>query len=416
METITRDMSAPTRRRSPLPAAASGGLRVCLFTDTLGDVNGVSRFIRGVADRAHACGRDLRVVTSTNFEVPSGANIFNFKPLLACAMPGYKNLELAVPPRARMLRHVGLHRPDVIHVSTPGPVGLVGCTAARRLGIPLLGVYHTDFPAYVERLFDDAAMTWAARWYMRRFYRRFRAVLARSGGYAGALDWLGSGRVVALRPGVDTDVFHPRHRDAGLWGRLGGAGERVRAGSVKVLSIGRVSVEKNLPLLTRAWRAVIARTRGAGVDAQLIVVGDGPYRAEMERELADHPACFLGFRHGAELSAIYAMGDVFVFPSTTDTLGQVVLEAQASGVPVLVTDQGGPKEVVEDGVTGLVLRASPDHWVEAITRLILDSDRRVHMGRAAHALMQQFSFDASFDQFWAEHERVVRRAHLSGGR
>lgn len=386
-------------------AGGDGGrpMRVCLFTDTLGDVNGVCRFIQNVADRAAASGRDLRVLTSTKFSVPDRANIVNFAPVVAAKMPRYENLELAAPPARRMLRYAAAAAPDVVHISTPGPVGLVGLAAARMLGVPVAGVYHTDFPAYIEHLFGDAAFTWAARRYMRLFYRRFAAVFTRSRDYAISLESIGLDprRIVPLRPGIDNQAFHARHLDPSVWERLG-----VPAAGVKVLSVGRVSVEKNLPLLTRVWKGVRA---AAGDDARLVVVGDGPYRAQMEAELAGRGAHFLGFRHGAELSAIYASSDLFVFPSTTDTLGQVVMESQSSGLPVIVSDQGGPKEVVRDGVTGFVLPADrPGRWVDTILGLVRDPARREAMGAAGHEEMRGASIDASFEHYWGVHEAVWR--------
>lgn len=399
-------------------AAGSGAsalerpMRVSLITDTLGDVNGVCRFIRNVAERARATGRDLEVMTSTRMPVPPGDNIVNFEPVLARTMPRYENLECVLPPVLRMLRHLDARQPDVLHISTPGPVGLVGFLAARMLRVPVLGVYHTDFPAYVDHLFDDPAFTALTARYMRVFYAPFRAVFTRSRDYADSLVRLGlpRQRVVPLLPGVDVDTFHPRHKDTSIWSRFAG----VSAGSVKVLYCGRVSVEKNMPLLAGVWRRVHAACRSRGLQAELIVVGDGPYRAKMQRDLKGLSAHFLGFRHGAELSALYASSDLFVFPSATDTLGQVVMESQASGLPVIVSDQGGPKEVVAEGTTGHVLPATDaDRWVDAIFGLVDDHSRRRAMGAAAHEAMQHHSIAGSFEHFWQVHERLWRE-HLAG--
>jgi glycosyltransferase involved in cell wall biosynthesis len=318
-------------------------------------------------------------------------------------MPGYANLEVVLPPVRRMLAYVRELRPDVIHVSTPGPVGLVGRLAARRLRVPLVGTYHTDFPAYVDRLFDDAALTWIAGRATRWFYRPFDRVLARSAASAAALHSVGitMDRVATLPAGIDTVAFHPRHRDPALWRRL-----VVRTESVKVLYVGRISVEKNMPTLARVWPEVRRRATARGCDADLIVVGDGPYREPMERELGG--VHFLGFRHGPELSAIYASADLFVFPSVTDTLGQAVMEAQASGVPAIVSDRGGPKETVLDGTTGWVLPDEPRAWTESIAGLVADPARRVAFGAAAHAAMRPRTFAASFEHFWSEHEAAGR--------
>jgi len=398
LEKIQHESSAPGSGASPLERP----MRVSLFTDTLGDVNGVCRFIQNVAEQANKTGRDLRVVTSTTFKTPDWANIHNFAPAFSTKMPRYEQLEIVLPPLMRILRHVDEHQPDVIHISTPGPVGMIGYLAAKMLRVPVLGVYHTDFPAYVDHLFDDHALTKTAETYMRFFYKPFTAIFTRSTDYVDSLAELGlqRDRIVALLPGLDTDTFHTRYRDPGLWARFPG----VSTTSVKCLYVGRVSVEKNLPALTRVWKRVSEAAQRKGLNTELIVVGDGPYRKQMQEELAGCRAHFLGFRHGAELSAIYASSEFFAFPSTTDTLGQVVMESQASGLPVIVTDQGGPKEVVDHELTGFVLAADDaDGWERSMMALIEDGDRRKRMGRAAHTRMARYSIQASFEHFWKAH-------------
>lgn len=382
-------------------------MRVSLFTDTLGDVNGVCRFIQNVAEQAMNTGRDLQVITSTRLKTPNWDNIYNFEPVFAAKMPKYDNLEFVLPPLMRIMRHVDRHQPDAIHISTPGPVGLIGFLAAKMLRVPVLGVYHTDFPAYVDHLFDDHAFTWMTERFMHMFYAPFHSIFTRSEDYVTAVTRLGidRSRVCSLMPGVDVDMFHPRFADNTIWSRCPG----VSPTSVKVLYVGRISVEKNMPFLSQIWRQVSRRCMTAGLEAELILVGDGPYRPRMEQDLKGSSAKFLGFRHGEELSAIYATSHLFVFPSVTDTLGQVVMESQASGLPVLVTDVGGPKEVVRDGQTGYVLTAGDaGPWVERIMQLIGNTDLRRRMGVDAHAAMQPFSIRHSFEHFWQTHERAWR--------
>lgn len=399
--------------------------RVLLFTDTLGDVNGVSRFIRNMAACAAATGRDLRVMTSTRFETPVAPNVRSFVPVFAGRMPGYGELEWAAPPMLAMLREAARFRPHVVHVSTPGPVGLVGALVARRLRAPVAGVYHTDFPAYIDHLFGDPSCTAATSWFMRRFYKPFSRLFTRSEEYTASLVRLGieRRRIVPLRAGIDTEAFHIRFADERVWERLTCLdGQRVSRGGVKALYVGRVSVEKNLPMLTRVWKRVAQHARSVDVPAdelQLVVVGDGPYRARMQQELAAcaAPVRFLGFRHALELSTIYASADFFVFPSTTDTLGQVVMEAQSSGLPVIVTDVGGPKEVVDHGRTGFVLGAEDERaWAERLLELARDRTARRAMGGAAHEKMKNHSIAASFEHYWAEHERVREEWARNGRR
>jgi len=243
---------------------------------------------------------------------------------------------------------------------------------------------------------------------MRGFYTGLQRVFSRSEEYVAALRDLGirDERIVALRPGVETATFRPDFRDNSVWRTVEGA----RTESVKSLYCGRVSTEKNLPLLVEAWGAAHNRLADLGIDSQLIVVGGGPYLDRMKALLDNGSAAFAGYRHGAELSALYASSDLFAFPSATDTLGQVVLEAQASGVPVLVTDQGGPRQVVDDGATGIVLSAvDAGAWSDAIVELLRDADRRRYMGESAHLWAQGFSIRASFEHFWKTHEEAARR-------
>ena len=433
-------------------------MNLLLFTDTLGDVNGVSRFIRNVADLALTTNRQLTVFCSTRFEIPNQPNIRNFPPVFAPQMPGYENLELAIPPARAMLHEARRLKPDIIHVSTPGPVGCIGFLAAKLLRVPLAGVYHTDFPAYIDNLFRDPSLSWLCESFMRAFYRRFRIIFTRSIDYAHSLERLGiqRDRLVPLRAGIRVEDFRPESRDLSVWGRTSvwqSSGDSNRTSSAalrgetalapgvsrgcespppskppeaathqppqlhqhasdaptRLLYVGRVSIEKNLPLLAKVWSKADALLREQNLPAELVIIGDGPYRAEMEKLLAASGARvrFLGFKYGPQLAAFYASSDLFVFPSITDTLGQVVMEAQAAGLPVLVTDQGGPKEVVKHGETGLVLRHDrTDEWEAAIVRLVSDSNTRIQMGRAAHQFMQQFSIRASFDHYWQMHEQA----------
>ena len=379
-------------------------MRVSLFTDTFYDINGVCRFIQNVAERAHDSGRDMEVITCTGKPGETYPNVYNFDPVFSMKIPKYDDLDMCLPPVMKILRHLDQHQPDVIHISTPGPVGCIGFLAAKMLKIPVLGVYHTDFPAYIDRLFDDHGMTNVCVKFMRAFYSPFSAVFTRSDDYVDSLAGLGLDRdkIVSLMPGFDASLFHPRFHDPSVWDSLG-----VRRDSVKVLFVGRVSVEKNMPMLTAVWKGVRKRLKNEGVNADLVIVGDGPYRETMTRELKNKDAHFLGFRHGEELSTIYASCNMFAFPSTTDTLGQVVMESQGSGIPVIVTDQGGPKEVVEHGRTGFVLDAADtEAWVETIASLITDHARRADMGVAAHESMQKYSLDHSFEHFWDVHTQA----------
>jgi len=380
--------------------ADGSNLRVAVFTDTFDEINGVSRFVRDMAAQAHADGHALTVHTCVDRPTADVPFRKNFAPLLSRPLPGYKDLPLSVPPLAEVLEWADRQQFDAVHVDTPGPMGLCGVAVAKMLHVPLLATYHTDFPAYVHSFTADHRLTTATAGYMKWFYGRPDVVFSRSRKYEVDLRAMGvaDARLAHTPPGIDTEKFNPQHRDERTWQRLG-VGERF-----KLVFVGRVSVEKNLPLLAEAF-ARLCRRRS---DVALVVAGDGPYAGKMKAALAGLPAYFLGFQNDAQLAPLYTGGDLFVFPSRTDTLGQVVVEAQAAGLPVLVSNDGGPKEVMDDGITGLVLPATDAGvWVDAIDRLLDDEPRRLRMARSAPTRMARYSLAHTFAAFWAEHIKAV---------
>ena len=380
--------------------ADAESMRVGLFTDTLDEVNGVARFLRDMAGRAAAAGRHLVIHTCT--EAPSGdvSGRKNFAPLLSRPMPYYPELRLNLPPVLEVLEWADRQQFDAVHVSTPGPMGLCGWLAAKMLRVPLLGTYHTDFPAYVDHLTRDHRVTNGAVTYMKWLYGQTRTVFARSNAYRFSLRDLGVAdeRMATLPAGVDTSKFNPLRRDDGVWQRLG-----VRE-PLRLLYCGRVSVEKNLPMLADTFVRLCTARR----DVALVVAGDGPHLAEMRSRLANLPVYLLGYQRDEALARLYASADLFVFPSRTDTLGQAVMEAQVSGLPALVSQEGGPKEIVADGTTGLVLPGNdPARWVQELVNLLEDFPRRQRMARAAAQRAERFSLGRTFETFWAAHAATI---------
>jgi glycosyltransferase involved in cell wall biosynthesis/predicted metal-dependent phosphoesterase TrpH len=380
--------------------ADPAAMYVGLFTDTLDEVNGVARFVRDMAARAAASGKRLTVHTCSDnptVEVPGRRN---FTPLLSRPLPFYSELRLNLPPLLEVLEWADRQQFDAIHVSTPGPMGLCGWLAAKMLRVPLLGTYHTDFPAYVDHLSRDHRITNGAVTYMKWLYGQMQSVFARSNAYRFSLRDLGvpDGITSTLPAGVDAEKFSPTRRDPGLWEQLG------VTEPLRLLYCGRVSVEKNLPLLADAFARLCAGRR----DAALVVAGDGPYLSELRAKLAGLPAYFLGYQDDRRLPGLYASSDLLVFPSRTDTLGQVVMEAQASGLPAIVSPEGGPKECVAEGLTGQVLPGTDaGRWAAAIDDLLNDAPGRQRMGRAAAQRAERFSLSRTFEAFWTAHATAV---------
>ena len=366
------------------------------FTDTLEDVNGVATTIRKMTAAGAAAGKELVVVASRSDLGISNIPIKNFPPIGEFELPEYELQKLSFPPVLQMLDYIQRERFTEIIISTPGPVGLTALLAAKMLNLQTSGIYHTDFPQYIRILTEDSFLESAAWGYMHWFYGQLDTVFVNSEEYRQS--WIKRGfesaKLKILPRGLDTELFHPARRDSQFFQKFG-----VSNGEVRLLYVGRVSREKDLDLLADAYR----RLRKEKLPVQLVVVGDGPYSEALSKSLPE--AVFTGYLRGTELATAYASSDIFVFPSTTDTFGNVILEAQASGLPVVVSDSGGPKELVADKANGLITKS---HDVEdftcAIRALVTDRGLRQRMANAARDSVTDRSWPRAFTKFWASTE------------
>jgi len=388
-------------------------MKLGLFTDTLEDINGVARFIRDMGEQARHTGCQFTIHTSV--AKPTIVDpLFvrkNFRPLLSSQLPYYPQLSVALPPAWNMLHWARQQRFDMIHCSTPGPVGVSAWLIARWLRIPFAATYHTDFPAYVDRLSGSRIMTGGTSAFMKWFYRPATIVFARSSEYHDILVNLGvpRNRLRTIRPAINLQRFNPDYCNKHVWNQFG------VTEPLKLLYIGRVSVEKNLQLLVDAFKQISSRRK----DIAFIVAGDGPFREPMKKMLEGTPAYVVGVQTDKTLAEMYACADLFAFPSRTDTLGQVVMEAQACGLPALVTDEGGPKTIVLHEQTGRVVAGNDvSHWAREIERLIDDPETRQRMGRAAAERMRGFRLTDTFADFWQQHADIVatRNGKATNGR
>lgn len=378
--------------------------RVVLVTDTFFEVNGVSVTIRRMLQEAMRRGIDFTVVTCVGSEerkrclqdpeiarLVAAGRLQLFTSITSLAFPQYDGLQVHVPPLLDMLRYLQESGCTKIQISTPGTIGLVGLAAAKLLQIETAATYHTSFPEYVENYTRDVsleALTWK---YMILFYHSVDEVLVPSRFIARLLHKRGlrNRKLLILDRWVDPERFHPQHRDAAYWERFGVADGHLLT---KFVYVGRVAVEKDLHLLAEAYR----RLRATREDAHLVIIGDGPYREELQRQLQGLPATFTGFMAGDDLVRALASADVKLFPSTTDTWGNAPLEAQACGLPVVVSDVGGPAELMVDGVTGYRVCGRDIQGLHMAMLRLMDPARRRWMGANARRFIEENRVDEPF--------------------
>ena len=379
------------------PGAAAGPARKAWLVDGLDGVHGVARTARATAAAAAAQGRDLEILTCCRKPIAGRFPVRRFAPVVELPLPVYESQLLALPPALEVLDALERGGFDEIVVSAPGPMGLLGAAAARTLGLPLTAIYHTDWPIYARYLTGSARLEDLTGEFTRWFYRLADRVLARSEAYRRRLiaDGLDAGRLARLPHGVDHELFRPDRREPGFWPRRG-LGE-----GFTFLYAGRLSREKRLDLLLDAFARVLDGGRRAG----LAIAGDGPQRTELAARCAGLPVVFTGNLDPDELAVAYASADAFVFPSTTDTLGNAVLEAQACGLPAVVTDAGGPPEIIAGRGSGLVAAAEPEAFAAAAARLYDDPGLRAALRRRALAASAGDSWAAVADALWGEDDR-----------
>jgi glycosyltransferase involved in cell wall biosynthesis len=384
--------------------AASGPLRVAHFTDTFYDVNGVAKTLQMQLEIARKNNKHLEMITCGPEADAYG--ITNFDPIGTFEMPEYDLMKLYYPPLLKMLDYCYERRFTHIHVATPGPIGLAALAIARILHLPLYGTYHTALPQYITQLTDDASLEELVWKYMIWFYGQTDVVYvpSRATGEELAEKGIPQEKIKFYPRGIDIERFHPSKANGFFKGRF-----QLVEKERKLLYVGRVSKEKNLPELVEVFKMVAARRKGV----RLVIVGEGPYLDEMKEALEGLPVTFTGFLDGEDLSQAYASSDIFVFPSTTDTFGNVVLEAQASGIPVVVTDQGGPQENLIPGRTGYIAPIDdPERFMRAVLQLVDNPQLLNKMKRNARKYMQNRSFEAASLRLWESYRNCdpLRRA------
>lgn len=368
-------------------------MKIALVSETyLPQINGVSKTLDRLVGHLLEHGDQVHLlIPRYRDNAPLAREGLSFSTFGALALPNYPEILLPFTTPRRLRRIFQQIQPDVVHIATEGPLGWAALLAAGQLGLPVVSSYHTNFSQYMSsyRLGLIEGMVWR---YLRWFHNRTACTFCPTASIRAILHERGFERVGIWGRGVDSHRFHPNKRDAAERCRLGIAPE-----DLVFVYCGRLAAEKNLPVLMNAFR------RLQSAQARLLLIGDGPLRDKLAAE-ADTRVIFTGYRQGEELARLYAAADVMAFPSLTETFGNVMLEAMASGLPVIGFQVPGPKDIVQNSHTGELVETISEQSLQSCMQGYLDDrDKIRRQGENArlHAVLQN----------WQDINEVVRRAY-----
>lgn len=362
------------------------------------EINGVALTVHGLEQGLRARGHAVDLIRPRQTRAQPPAPHECLVPGLP--LPRYPGLRFGLPATRRLLRTWRLRRPDAIYVATEGPLGWSALRAARALRIPAATGFHTRFDRYMRDYGAPVLEPVALRW-MRRFHNGAQATLVPTEQLRTELHGLGFVHPVRLPRAVDTALFHPRRRDDALRAAWG-----LRAEDLAVVHVGRIAPEKNLPLAVRAFRTL----QRVVSSARFVWVGDGPARARLERENPDFVFC--GVQRDETLARHFASADLFLFPSRSETYGNVTLEAMACGVPTVAFDYGAARECLRDGEHGAAVNddgeGADDAFVDAAVRIAADHALRARMRLAARDAVSALHPDRVAADFDAILQRLAQ--------
>jgi glycosyltransferase involved in cell wall biosynthesis/predicted metal-dependent phosphoesterase TrpH len=372
--------------RAKLTSRGSEPARVAVIVDGIASMHGVTHTVEQI--REHGVpGFEVEVVgtdAGVDRRLPAAAEL---------DVPFYDGMRLGVPGLPGLVETLAERPFDLIHVTAPGPAGVAAVLLSRMAGIPLVGSFHTDLTAYAGLRSGDGGLEAIAQAALGAFYGAPSLVLSPSPAADASLARLGidRGRIGRWERGVDVSRFDPAKGDRGSY-----------PGELKVLYAGRMTREKGVDLLAESF----LRAHRCDSRLHLLLAGGGPEEGELRERLGES-ATFLGWLEGEELARAYASADVFLFCSHTDTFGQVVLEAGASGLPVVAVAEGGPAALVENFHTGLLCQPDPDHLAGALLRLASSPLLRRSLGAAAVSEVRCRSWARSLEELASGYRRAL---------
>jgi glycosyltransferase involved in cell wall biosynthesis/predicted metal-dependent phosphoesterase TrpH len=385
------------REKTKLHARDDEPLRVALVADGVGAMHGVTHTLEELRRRG-VPGFEVEVVSTDPIADRRLSSVAEVE------VPFYAGLKVGVPSLPAIVDALAEGRYDLVHLVSPGPAGVAALVTARVMDLPVLGSYHTELGAYAGLRTADPMVEAFAQGAMAMFYGRCSVVLSPSEASDAVLGTLGIGaeRIGRWDRGVDVERFSPDRRRADLYAN--------GTDRVNVLYAGRLTREKGADLLADAFLA--ARERDPRL--HLVLAGGGPEEEMLRARLGAH-ATFLGWLDGDALAEAYASADVFLFASRTDTFGQVLLEAQASGLPVVAVAEGGPCSIVADGITGLLRPADAGALADAVVALAADPSARLRLATAARRAVLDRTWDRALARLADGYRRALDGAAAEQG-
>jgi glycosyltransferase involved in cell wall biosynthesis len=369
-------------------------VRIAFFTETfLPKVDGIVTRLTKTVEHLVAAGDEVLIFCPEGApETFLGARVVGVP---ALPLPLYPELKLALP-RPAVSEALDRFRPDLVHVVNPAVLGLGGIWLARTRGLPLVASYHTHLPKYLEHY--GMGMLEPLLWeLLKTAHNQAQLNLCTSTAMVSELAAKGIQHTALWQRGVDTDLFRPSLRSDAMRARLHGTHDDT--GNL-LLYIGRLSAEKQIERI-RPVLAALPQTR-------LALVGDGPYRSQLERLFEGTATTFVGYLAGEDLASAYASGDAFLFPSSTETLGLVLLEAMAAGCPVVGANRGGIPDIVSHGENGCLYDPDdPPSLVAAVNALLGDPEARRTLRASAREEAERWNWAGATAQLRAYYAAVV---------
>ena len=381
------------------PSPGNSRLRIAVVTETYPpEINGVAmtigRMVEGLLDLGHQV--QLLRPRQDKADRPGIRDGFDEVLCGGLPLPGYAGLKFGLPAKRALSRLWSAKRPDIVHLVTEGPLGGSALAAARKLGLPVSSDFHTNFHHY-SRHYGFGWLHKPISGYLRRFHNRTDATLVPTLSLQDSLRQEGYRSVHVVARGVDTRLFNPARRSPELRARWGARDDQPVA-----IHVGRLAPEKNLPLVLRAYEAMAENAPAT----KLVLVGDGPARAALEAKYPQH--VFAGMRTGEDLAAHYASADLFLFPSLTETFGNVTVEAMASGLAVVAYDYAAAAQLILDGENGHVAPFDDAAaFVGAARRLAEDPPRLDAMRRRARESVERLDWSRIVGEFAAVLEELT---------